>query len=130
MKDHILVPREGAPFLTPEAIIARAIREFDFVTVSGRRGREATEPAVAAMRQAGHSEDEVEAYEKSTKGAYRVAARDREGEKLVALDLILVPEEHVSVGYESREHFLAAQPLVLRLAKALGYDVIEVCEPQ
>ena len=129
MKVHILTPRDDGPFLSPEAIVAKLIREFDFVTVSGLRGREATMPAIDEMRAAGMPGDEIEEYDKRTKGAYRAVARDHENEKLARLDVILVPEEHISVGYESDEHFLAAQPLVWRLAKTLGYEVIEVPEP-
>src|SRR5262245_47249932 len=116
----LLRPLKGSPWLDVDEVIRRLRSEFVRVEVSPGGGKQFAESVAASYRKAGQADlaNRVEAVK--DKGA---CVGVFEGSPDRALILIVLPEFPIMVGFNSKEHLEAIQPLLTRSASALGYDL-------
>jgi hypothetical protein len=128
---HRLFPRDGQRPLNPRVVVSRLENEFAYVEASEEEGRRHVGGIIRQMlklQQAGHIPVDLEYLERLKKaqgGAIFVYFGDDPGSEMACLSTAVIPGEALFFDYNSRAHENAAQPLLLRCAAALDYEILE-----
>jgi len=128
---HRLVPRNGHRYLSPRAVVTRLLSEFSYVAASeedGRRYARGIIEQLQAIKQTGDilvDSEYLDRLEKAQSGAIYVYFEDWDSET-ACLSTAVIPGEPIFFYYSSSAHEQAARKLLLRCAKALEYDIVDI----
>jgi hypothetical protein len=128
---HRLYARDGRRPLSPRVIVARLENEFAYVEASEDEGQRHVGGIIRQMlklQQAGHIPvdlDYLDRLKKAQRGSIFVYFGDDPGSEMACLSTAIIPGEALFFDYNSRAHERAAQPLLLRCAAALDYEIVE-----
>ena len=128
---HRLYVRDGRPPLNPRVIVSRLENEFAYVEASEEEGQRHVGGIIRQMlklQQAGHIPVDLEYLDrlkKAQRGSIFVYFGDDPGSELACLSTAVIPGEALFFDYNSRAHERASQPLLLRCAAALDYEIVE-----
>jgi hypothetical protein len=128
---HRLYSRDGQRLLSPRVVVARLESEFAYVEASEEEGHRHVGGIIRQMlklQQAGHIPEDLEYLErlkKAQRGSIFVYFGDDPGSEMACLSTAVIPGEALFFDYNSRAHERAAQPLLLRCAAALDYEIVE-----
>ena len=128
---HRLYAREGRPLLVPRVVVSRLESEFPYVEASedeGRRHVGAIIRQLLRLQEAGHVQVDIaylDRLKKAQRGSIYVYFGDDPGSESGCLSTAIIPGEALFFDYSSRAHESAVQPLLLRCAAALDYEIVE-----
>jgi hypothetical protein len=126
-----LVTRDGQRYLSPRVVVARLVSEFPCVTSSvedGRRYVQGIIKQLQAIRQSGDipiDDDYLDRLAKAENGAIYVYFEDSSS-ATVYLGMAIIPGEPLFFTYSSSAQEQAARPLLLRCAKVLDYEIVDM----
>lgn len=127
---HKLLPANGHRFLSPLRVVARVESEFAYVETDEAEGGRRVREIMGRLRK-GHRSQHARAddprldhLEKVKDGAVHLRFGDDPSSEIEYLSFTVIPGEPLIVECESPEHAQAAEPLLKRCAKALGYSII------
>jgi hypothetical protein len=128
---HRLVPPDGYPYLSPRVVVSRLESEFAYVEADEEDGRRHVRGIIRQLqkiRDAGLTpvdEEYLDRLKKAQRGAVYVYFGDDPGSEIACLSTAVIPGEALFFDYASRAHEQAARPLLVRCARALGYEIVE-----
>jgi len=128
---HRLVARDNHRYLSPRVVVARLVSEFPCVASSEEDGRRYVRGLIQqlqAIKQIGDipvDSEYLDRLEKAQNGAIYVYFEDWSFEN-VYLGMAVIPGEPLFFIYASSAQEKAASPLLLRCAKALDYDIVDM----
>jgi hypothetical protein len=128
---HRLHAREGRPLLLPRVVVSRLEGEFAYVEASedeGRRHVAAIIRQLLRLQDAGHVQVDtayLERLKKAQRGSIYVYFGDDPGDESGCLSTAIIPGEALFFDYSSPAQESAVQPLLLRCAAALDYEILE-----
>jgi hypothetical protein len=129
--ENLLEPLDPQACLQVSVIQSRISAEFDYVETDGAAGRrhvEAMIEEISGRAEAADNEDHRERLRHLTAAlpdAVHVRCGDNPTSECEFLSAVLVPGEPILFVYESLAHEIASRPLLQRLAKALGYRIVQ-----
>lgn len=127
---HRLVARDGNRYLSPRVVVARLQSEFPCVASSEEDGRRYVRGIIQqlhAIKQIGDipvDSEYLDRLEKAQNDAIYVYFEDWSS-KSVYLGTAVIPGEPIFFSYSSSAQEQAAQPLLLRCAEVLEYDIVD-----
>lgn len=128
---HRLNPRDGRPYLSPRAVVARLQSVFPYVAWSEEDGRRYVGGIIRqlqAIKQTGNipvDSEYLDRLERAQNGAIYVYFEDWNSEAAF-LSTAVIPGEPLFFHYSSSAHEQAAKTLLLRCAEALDYDIVDL----
>ena len=128
---HRLYAREGRSLLVPRVVVSRLESEFPYVEASEDEGRRHVGGIIRQLlklQQAGHIQvdlDYLQRLKKAQHGSIYVYFGDDPGSETGCLSTAIIPGEALFFDYSSRTQESAVQPLLLRCAAALDYEILE-----
>jgi hypothetical protein len=129
--ENLLEPADPDSYLRVSVILSRIKSEFDYVETDGAAGQRHVEAMIHAVRDhAATSENEdyrerIRYLTTALPEAVHVRCGDNPTSESEFLSAVLVPGEPIPLVYESLAHEMGSRPLLQRLAKALGYNIVE-----
>jgi hypothetical protein len=128
---YCLVARDNHRYLSPRVVVARLVSEFPYVTSSeldGRRYVRGIIEQLQAIKQFGEipvDSEYLDRLEKAENGAIYVYFEDWSSE-IAYLGMAIIPGEPLFFIYTSSAQEQAARPLLIRCAKALDYEIVDM----
>jgi len=126
-----LFARDGQSYLPPDEVVARLVAEFPYVATSKQDGRRFVRGMIQQLQtinKFGESpvdREHLERLERLEDEAIYVYFEDWTSEA-VYLGTAIIPGEPLFFMYSSSEQERAARPLLLRCAKALDYEIVDI----
>lgn len=127
---HLLQPLDSQSFLGAHLVLARIGQAFRYVETDDALGRSHIRWMIETIRD--ESLDDTMDHDERVRqlnavidDAMHVRCGDDPSSDTEHLSVYIVPHEPLVVDYDSLAHQMAAHPLVLRLAKALNYIVVQ-----
>jgi hypothetical protein len=126
-----LIARDSHGYLSPDAVLARLVAEFPYVATSKQDGRRFVRGMIQqlqAIKKFGETpvdREHLERLERLEDEAIYVYFEDWTSEA-VHLGTAIIPGEPLFFMYSSSAQEQAARPLLLRCAKALDYEIVDV----
>lgn len=127
---HRLMPANGHRFLSPLRVVARVESEFAYVEADEEEGLRRVADIIGRLRKHGRDQSNragigrLEHLEKAKEDAIHLRFGDDPSSESAYISMTVIPGEPLLVECESHQHALAAEPLLKRCAKALGYSII------
>ena len=129
--DNVLEPADLETFRPVPVILSRIRGEFDYVETDGAAGQRHVEAMIKALADRAVT-SEIEDHgararhlAEALNQAIHVRCGDNPTSEWEFLSATLVPGEPILFEYESLAHEIAARPLLQRLARALGYRIVQ-----
>jgi hypothetical protein len=128
---HRLVARDGHRYLSPRVVVARLQSEFARVASSEEDGRRYVRGIIRqlqAIKQVGDiavDSEYLDRLEKAQDGAIYVYFEDWSSET-AHLSTAVIPGEPLIFHCSSSAEEQATQNLLVRCAKVLGYDIVDM----
>jgi hypothetical protein len=128
---YCLVARDSHGYLSPRVVVARLVSEFPYVASSeddGRRYVRGIIEQLQAIKQFGDipvDSEYLDRLERAENGAIYVYFEDWSSEHAY-LGTAVIPGEPLFFMYSSSAEEQAARPLLLRCAKALDYEIVDM----
>lgn len=129
---HRLYAPPGQLYLSPQVALRRLESEFSYVETDEEDGRRHVRKIIRQLwqiKQTGKipiDDDYLQRLNKAQRGAVYVYFGDNPGSEMALLSTVIIPGEPLIFDYSSRAHRQATQPLLLRCASVLGYDITEM----
>ena len=128
---YCLVARDSDRYLSPRVVVARLMSEFPFVASSeedGRRYVRGIIEQIQAIKQVGDipvDSEYLDRLERAQNDAIYVYFEDWSSETAY-LGTAVIPGEPLFFIYSSSAEEAAARPLLIRCAKALDYEIVDM----
>lgn len=128
---HRLVARDGKRYLSPRVVVTRLESEFAYVEVDEEDGRRHVRGIIRQLEKIADmglipvDNQYLERLKKAQRGAIYVYFGDDPGSEIACLGTAIIPGEALFFDYASRAHEQAAQPLLIRCAAVLDYEIVE-----
>lgn len=132
MEEFELQPDEDSAYLSPNEVLLRLIRAFNFCLVSHSLADEASIEAkktIAKGKELGADSGALAEFERTHAlgcGLVMVVYDDSSNQPDCFLRLQVWPENPIHIAFQSDVHYRESKNLVNRAANALGYVVEEV----
>jgi len=129
--ENLLEPTDPEGYLRVPVILSRITSEFDYVETDEAAGQRHVEAMIKAISdRTGTSEYEdhrerVRHLATALPEAIHVRCGDNPTSESEFLSATLVPGEPILFVYESLAQEIASRPLLQRLARALGYKIVQ-----
>lgn len=126
---HRLAPTHGRPYLSPLVIVMRIAAEFAYFEADETAGSDRVAEVIRQIQTRSRRNkdpllaERIEQLEKVKDRAVHVCFGDDPGCDKSYLCAVVIPGEPLIFEYDSPEHEEAAQPLLERCAKVLGYGI-------
>ena len=134
---HQLAPRQGADFLPPVEVVERVRREFGYADANPQAGADHVGSMIEHFlrRKAGYArwknpplesaelDGIISRLESVRNDAIMLTLGDDPASEFGYVDLAVLPNEPLFIGYCCGQHEDEAKLLVMRLASILDYDV-------
>jgi hypothetical protein len=129
--ENLLEPADPESYLRVPVILSRISTEFDYVETDEAAGQRHVEEMIKQVLERTDSIGNGDHHERAKHlasvqpEAVQVRCGDNPTSESEFLSAMLVPGEPILFSYESLAQEIAARPLLQRLAKALGYKVVQ-----
>lgn len=129
---HRLYAPPGQLYLSPQVVLRRLESEFSYVETDEEDGRRHVRKIIRQLwqiKQTGKipiDDDYLDRLGKVQRGAVCVFFGDNPGSEIALLSTVIIPGEPLIFDYLSRAHRQATEPLLVRCASALGYNISEM----
>ena len=128
---YCLVARDSHPYLSPRVVVARLVSEFPYVASSEEDGRRYVRGIIQqlqAIKQFGEipvDREYLDRLERAEHDAIYVYFEDWNSDAAY-IGTAIIPGEPLFFMYSSSEQEQAARPLLIRCAKALDYEIVDM----
>ena len=120
-----LRPKVGSQYMIVEEIVSRATGEFGFTHCDQKRGlRYVTEGLLKSMTGLSHSAKDQALFRVSD-SIEMIVGDDRKSDDDF-LKCYVIPNEPIEIEYVYDGHAERVEPLLIRLATSLGYEICRV----
>ena len=129
--ENLLEPTDPDNYLTVSVVLSRIGQEFDCVETDESSGRHHVEQMIGAILD---RVDTIEYDDRRERVRHLAAVKteavhircgDNPTSEIEYLSTVIVPGEPIRFAYESLAHEIASRPLLQRMAKALGYRIVQ-----
>jgi hypothetical protein len=129
---HELRAREGERYLVPRLVVARLNIQFAYVEADEEYGRRHVGALIGELSRIVKTgvlpldTDYVDRLKRSQHASIYICFGDDPSSEVACLNTVVIPGEPLHFDYPSKAHEQAAHSLLVRCAKLMGYEIIDV----
>ena len=118
---HRLEPDDGTPYLAPGEVARRLAAEFAVVDVDAAAGADHVANMIRQFERMEVPSEVIAKHRALQPMALKLFVADEAIPGEAYLSFAALPDQGLFIGYSSRQHEMAAGPLMLRCCRLLGY---------